>query len=129
MFSGHDIKATAELARPTVVGSANAMYVAATEQSMNEWLKLARLGTLGEAGPNQIGKGTARDSIDVLGGERQVHLKGKRPPEVDGGRYSNAKQILAAYRSLKSVERAPDGEITFWVILGKARTRAKQQYA
>jgi hypothetical protein len=129
MLAGYDIKATAELARPTVVGSANAMYMTATEQSVHKRLELAVLGALSEAGPDQIGKGTARDSIDVLGSERQVAFKGIPSPEVNGGRYGNAKQIPAAYRGLKSVERASDGEITFRVILGKTHTRTKKQYA
>jgi len=129
MFAGHNIKATAELTRPAVVGSANAMNMTATEKSVDKRLKLAVLGALGEAWPDQIGKGTPRDPIDVLGGERQVAFKGIPSPEVNGGCYGYAKQIPAANRSLKSVERTSDGEITFWVILGKARTRTKKQYA
>jgi len=103
--------------------------VTAAEQSMNEWLELALLGAFGEAGPNQIGKGAARDSIYVLSGERHIGFKRVPVPEINGGRYRKAEQILAANRSLESIERAADGEITFRVILGETCTRTKKQYA
>jgi len=127
MFTGHDIKATAELTRPTVVGSADAVYVTATEQSVNEWLELILLGALGEAGPDQIGKGAALDSIDVLSGICQVAFKGPPFPKVNGGRCGKAEQIPAAYRSLKSIDSYTDRYITFWVILGESCTRTKKQ--
>jgi len=108
MFTGHDVKATAKLTRPTVVGSADAVYMAATEQSVNEWLELILLGALGEAGPDQVGKGAALDSIDVLSGICQVAFKGPPLPKVNGRRRGKAEQIPPACRSLKSIDSYAD---------------------
>jgi hypothetical protein len=67
MLVGHDIKAAAELTRPTVVSSPNAMDVTASEQSVSEWFEPARV--FGEAGSHQVSKDAARDSTYVLGRE------------------------------------------------------------
>jgi len=125
----HDIKPTAELSRPTVIGPADSMYVTAAEQSMHERFELAVVGPLGKAGPDQIGKGAAGDSIDILTGEGQVAFNGPPFPKVDGRRHGYAEQILAAYRSLKSIESDPYHQITFWVILAKTCTPTQKQKA
>jgi hypothetical protein len=108
MFTGHDVKTTAKLTRPTVVGSADAVYMTATEQSMNERLELILLGALGEAGTDQIGKGAALDPVDVLTGICEVAFKGPPLPKVNGGRCGKAEQIPAAYRCLKSINSYAD---------------------